>query len=158
MGKTDSIQVPIFTTESPDYEVDFHAWSMEQAARLRLLRVPGLDFENIAEEIESLGRSDKREISSRFEVLLVHLLKWRYQPALRGNSWRLSIIAQRRGIERLLGESPSLRPTISAVMDRAYPLAAKDAALETHLSPKIFPTLCEWRSDEVLAENFLPDT
>ena len=157
MGKTDSIQVPIFTTESPDYEVDFHAWSMEQASRLRLLRIPGIDSENLAEEIESLGRSDKREIVSRCEILLMHLLKWRYQPALRGNSCRGTIMEQRHSIEALLAESPSLRPTLPAVVDRAYSMATRKAALETHLPGRVFPTACEWTPDQVLDQDFLPD-
>ena len=79
MGKVDSIQIPLFEGEGPGYEVDFCAWSDEQSRRLRLLHIPGLDIENIAEEIESLSRRDKREIASRLRVLIVHLLKWRYQ-------------------------------------------------------------------------------
>ena len=72
MGKVDTIQVPIFTSASPEYEADFHAWLLEQANRLRMLRMPGLDTQNLAEEIESLGRNDKREVVSRFAVLVMH--------------------------------------------------------------------------------------
>ena len=70
---------------------DFYAWANEQAALLRAGRLTEADIENIAEEIESMGRSEKRELVNRLAVLLLHLLKWQFQPALRGNSWRLTI-------------------------------------------------------------------
>ncbi len=157
MGRTDTIQVPISTTESPDYEVDFHAWLMDQSSRLRMLRVPGIDSENLAEEIEALARKDKREIRSRLELLLVHLLKWRYQPELRGTSWRNTIRERRRAIELVLEDSPSLRPTTSAAVAAAYPMAAQGAASETGMAEDAFPPTCEWEAAEVLDRNFLPD-
>ncbi len=158
MGNTDTIQVPIFTTGSPEYEADFHAWSVEQASRLRLLRVPGLDVANIAEEIESLARRDKRELLGRSAVLLAHLLKWRYQPDRRGTSWRLTILEQRQAIDIVLNDSPtSLRPTLSDVMTQAYTLAVRNAALETELALSAFPAVCEWTPSQILSDAFLPD-
>ena len=82
---------------------DFYAWANEQAALLRAGRLTEADIENIAEEIESMGRSEKRELVNRLTVLLLHLLKWQFQPALRGNSWRLSIEKQRYRLEDHLG-------------------------------------------------------
>ncbi len=157
MGKTDSIQVPIFTGEPQDYETDFHAWSMEQSSRLRLLRIPGLDTENVAEEIESLGRNDKRELASRSEVLLMHLLKWKYQPTARSNSWRGTIYEQRRKIKSLLKESPSLRPLMQEILAASYPDAVESAAIETGLAETSFPATCEWQFEEVLTKGFLPN-
>ncbi len=157
MGHTDTIQIPTFTTASPEYEADFHAWLMEQANRLRMLRVPGIDGENLAEEVEALARKDKREIRSRLEILLMHLLKWRYQPALRGASWRTTIHEQRHAIELVLEDSPSLRPTLPAAIAKAYPAAVRMAVLETNFAKSVFPATCEWTTADILSEDFLPD-
>jgi hypothetical protein len=157
MGKTDSIQVPIFTGEPQEYEADFHAWSMEQSSRLRLLRIPGLDTENLAEEIESLARSDRRELGSRFAVLLVHLLKWKHQSSMRSNSWENTIYEQRQQIEVLLKDSPSLRRIVQEFLSDAYPRAIKNTVRETKLPAATFPAVCEWSPEQVLSEDFLPD-
>src|SRR5260370_41891160 len=92
-----------------DYEEDFYAWSVEQARLLRSGEFSSIDVANVAEEIESLGRSDKREIQSRLTVLLSHLLKWQMQSAMRSSSWSATIREQRRRIDKLLQESSSLR-------------------------------------------------
>ena len=78
----------------PDtYNRDFYAWAMEQAALMRAGRLAEADIQNIAEEIESMGRGEKRELVSRLTVLLTHLLKWRAQPGLRGRSWHLTMLS-----------------------------------------------------------------
>jgi hypothetical protein len=157
MGKTDSIQVPIFTGEPQDYEADFYGWSMEQSSRLRLLRIPGLDTENLAEEIESLGRSEKQELATRSEVLLMHLLKWKYQPEGRSRSWSGTIHEQRRKMKRLLKDNPSLRPRIPEILADLYSDAVESAAEETGLPESSFPTTCAWSDEQVMAKDFLPD-
>ncbi len=157
MSKVDSILVPIFATDGPGYEVDFCAWSEEQGRRLRTLRIPGLDFENLAEEIESLSRSDKRRIKSRLAVLLLHLLKWRYHPARSGQSWLQTIREQRREIESLLEESPSVRPLIAGFVTAQYRRAVADAPGETGLAPGLFPPVCEWTPEQVLSEAYFPN-
>ena len=91
------------------YEADYARWCAEQGALLREGRLSDLDRENLAEEIESLGRSDKREIENRLMVLLLHLLKWKYQPGEQSGSWKGSIREQRKQLSRILFESPSLR-------------------------------------------------
>src|ERR1700691_740820 len=91
------------------YDADFYGWANEQAALLREGRLAEADIANIAEEIESIGRSEKRELVSRLAVLLTHLLKWRYQPGGRGSSWRASIVVQRRALERHLADNPRLK-------------------------------------------------
>lgn len=158
MGKTDSIQVPVFEGEMAEYERDFCAWSIEQAARLRLLRVPGVDVENIAEEIESLARKDRQELLSRLEILLAHLLKCRYQPDWQTKSWLLTILEQRNRIVGLLEDSPSLRPALPALMVKAYQRAAKSASLETGLDMIVFPGTCEWTIEQTLDIDFLPES
>ncbi len=92
------------TRNAVDYEKDFYAWTVEQARLLRAGELSALDVANIAEEIESLGRSDRRELGSRLTVLLLHLLKWRSQPDTRSKSWLATIREQRRQIEKLLRE------------------------------------------------------
>src|SRR5271156_5748812 len=90
------------------YDTDFYAWANKQAALLRAGRLSEADIENIAEEIESIGRSVRRELISRLTVLLVHLMKWYYQPALRSNSWHRTIEQQRLHLEEHLTENPTL--------------------------------------------------
>ena len=158
MSKVDTIQVPDFEGEGPGYEEDFAAWSFEQAQRLRMLRIPGVDVENIAEEIESLGRSDKRALRSHTRVLLMHLLKYRYQDGFAGPSWRNTIRVQREAIEELLDESPSLRPTMGGVVAAIYQSAVRAAAEETGLAGNAFPSECEWTRTQVFDPDFLPET
>ena len=95
------------------YDTDIVAWATQQAALLREGAWSALDIANIAEEIDDVGRSEKRELSSRLAVLLSHLLKWKFQPELRGNSWRATIAVQRRALTRKLAKSPSLKHQLS---------------------------------------------
>ena len=89
------------------YEQDFYAWANEQAALLRAGRLSEADIEHIAEEIESMGKTEKRELVSRLTVLLLHLLKWQHQPTHRGTVWRLTLEEQRNQIEDHLADNPS---------------------------------------------------
>jgi len=108
------------------YERDFHAWAGEQAGLLRAGKLAEADLPHIIEEIESLGRGEKREFVDRLIVLLVHLLEWRYQPGLRGNAWRLSIEEQRIRLAAHRRRQPQSeiqarrghRPSLSAGLDR----------------------------------------
>ena len=102
------------------YDTDFYAWTNEQAALLRAGRLSEADVENIAEEIESMGRSEKSQLVNRLTVLLVHLLKWRYQRDLRGRSWALTIEQQRLRLARHLANNPSLKSQLNEIVVRAY--------------------------------------
>jgi hypothetical protein len=144
-------------SNSADYERDFYAWSIEQARLLRSGELSSIDIENIAEEIESLGRSDKRELASRLTMLLMHLLKWRKQSKLRSRSWSGTIIEQRRRITKLLKESPSLRLFVNEAMAEAYSDAREAASNETGLPETQFPAECPFTTDEVLSRDFLPE-
>jgi hypothetical protein len=139
------------------YERDFYAWANEQAALLRAGKLDSADIENIAEEIESMGRSEKRELVNRLAVLLLQLLKWRYQPALQGKSWRLSIEEQRLRLEDHLKDNPSLKGQIGSAIDNAYRLARVDAERETGLARGTFPSTCPFTFDQMIAEDFWPD-
>jgi hypothetical protein len=140
-----------------NYETDFYGWANEQAALLRSGQLSAADIENIAEEIESMGRSEKRELISRLIVLLTHLLKWKFQPKSRGSSWRTSIRVQRNRIVDHMDDNPSLKPQIPDAMEKAYRDAILQAADETKLSESVFPLACEWSFDQLIDPGFWPD-
>jgi hypothetical protein len=139
------------------YDEDFFAWTMEQARLLRTGEFSQLDIQNIAEEIESMGRRDRREIASRLVVLIAHLLKWQVQVGFRSHSWSATIREQRNRIEDLLDESPSLRPAVGSVQAAIYARARRTAADETGLAESAFPAECPFTTAELLAEDFLPE-
>lgn len=139
------------------YDRDFYAWSREQASLLRAGRLAEADVAHIAEEIESMGRSEKRELVNRFVVLLLHLAKWRYQPNLRGRSRELSIKDQRLEIVGLLDDNPSLRPLLAEVLALAWPRASVGAERETGLDAVTFPADCPWTAEQALDQAFLPE-
>lgn len=140
------------------YEDDLFAWTQEQAALLRAHALDGLDWENLAEEIESMGRRDRRELESRLRVVLLHLLKWQVQPDQTGMSWRKTLRTQRREIRDLLQQSPSLRREVPDLIGEAYGDAVKDAIDETGLRADIFASTCPYGADQVLDEDYLPAT
>jgi hypothetical protein len=139
------------------YDEDFYAWANEQAALLRAGDLSQADVEHIAQEIESMGRTEKRELASRLKVLIAHLLKWRFQPEKRTKSWEVSIRVQRRELVDHIDDNPSLKPLIDRVLEKAYPDAALVAALETGLSETVFPKLCPWTFAQIIDEQFWPE-
>jgi hypothetical protein len=140
-----------------NYDADFYAWSNEQAALLRARRFSAADVENIAEEIASVGRTEKRELVSRLTVLLKHLVRWKFQPQGRCSSWRTSIRVQRNLILDHLQDNPSLKPQIPDAMEKANRDAVLEAAEEANLPESIFATPCSWSFDEVIDAGFWPD-
>jgi hypothetical protein len=138
------------------YDTDFAEWAQQNAELLRSGRVSEADLENIAEEIEDLGRRERHALESRFMRLMEHLLKWQYQPERRGNSWRRSMLVQRQGIQDLLEESPSLRPTLTELIPKAYGRAASLAALATGHSRSEFPVECPFTLEQLLDDEYLP--
>lgn len=141
------------------YDTDFYLWSQHQAALLREGALTELDIENLAEEIESLGKSNRRELRSRLEVLILHLLKWYYQPEGRqmGHSWYDTIEEQRRELRLLLEDSPSLRRQVSDLIQQHYAHTRQKAAKQTKLILTTFPPTCPWSDEQVLDEDFWPD-
>ena len=139
------------------YDRDFFAWANEQAALLRARRLSEADIDHIAEEIESLGRTEKRELVSRLEVLLMRLLKWQFQPDRRGRSWMNTIRVQRNHIKTHLADNPSLRPQLAAAIQAAYENARIEAAAETDLDEAGFPEACVWSSEQIMDPAFWPD-
>lgn len=122
-----------------EYDQDFYQWAIHNAALVRQRKFSEIDFKNIAEELESMGRSDKRELINRFALLLAHLLKWKFQPDRRSNSWKYTIEEQRFEVSELLEDSPSLKKELQQKINRAYQKALLMAASETGLSKDKFP-------------------
>jgi len=139
------------------YETDVVAWANEQAQLLRAGRFDLLDIENIAEEIEDVGKAEQRELMSRMAILLAHLLKWQYQPQRRCSSWQQTIQTQRKHSRRALRKTPSLKTLLAdeewweGVWDDALDLATR----ETNL--KGFPKTCPWTFAEIMDDNWLPE-
>lgn len=138
------------------YDQDFYAWANEQAGLLRAGKLTQADIEHIAEEIESMGKSEKRELVNRLSVLLMHLLKWQFQPTARSTSWRLTIEEQRDRLVDHLADNPSLKATIETSIVTAQRLAILGAARETGLDVGTFPTLCPWSFEQIIASDFWP--
>lgn len=143
--------------EAPNlYEKDFYAWSQESARLMRERKFSELDIENIAEEIEAMGKRDKRELASRLSSLLMHLLKWQYEAEYRSRSWKLTIVNQRAEIAGLLEDSPSLSHKLPDMIASAYSRAIKTAALKTGLPATTFPEICPYSQSEILDADFFP--
>jgi hypothetical protein len=126
------------------YEADFYRWTEEMGRRLREHDAAALDWENIAEEIESMGKRDYRALRSRTEVLLTHLLKWRYQPEKRSRSWAGTILTQRSRIQLIVADSPSFEGRIEREMPEVYANAIRKASVETAIPENSFPAECPW--------------
>jgi hypothetical protein len=144
-------------TRSPLYDSDFYAWSREQTELLRAGKLGEADIEHIAEEIDSMGRTEKRELISRLSVLLLHLLKWRYQPDKRGPSWEASIRVQRHRLADHLEDNPSLKPLTPQAIKAAYRDAVLETVAETGLPGSTFPEVCPWSFEQVLDAGFWPE-
>lgn len=138
------------------YQRDFHAWLENQAAKLRARSHNDIDWENLAEEIESVGRSQKRELRSRLERLVQHLLKWQFQPGRRSESWRITIGEQRTFIEGLLKDSPSLKRFPAEIFADAYESGKQEAIDETGMLPSAFPGEPPFSLEQALDRRFLP--
>ena len=137
------------------YDEDFAAWTSETARQLRAGRFAEIDVEHVAEEIEDMGKREKRELLSRLTVLVTHLLKWKWQADKRTPSWQSTIATQRVEIRKLLGQSPSLRGVIGASVAEVYSDAVESASIETGLPADTFPATCPFSVDQILEPNVL---
>jgi Domain of unknown function DUF29 len=139
------------------YEADYLKWIETTVEKLRSQDLSNVDWENLIEEIESMGRSERKSIKSNLIVVLIHLLKWQFQPELRSRSWKSSIFEHRRRIRDDLKDSPSLKPYLQEVFAECYWDAVEIASIETGLPLEVFPQLSPYTSVEVIDSNFLPD-
>ncbi|MBW9247736.1 MAG: DUF29 family protein [Acidithiobacillus ferriphilus] len=140
------------------YEQDYFAWTQQQASMLRSGQLSGMDALHLAEEIEDLGRSERRALASRMIVLLAHLLKWQHQPALRNKSWQLTIKTQRKDVTYELDGSPSLKNSLTDPewLDIVWSKAALLASDEAGLDIEKFPEACPWDMTDVMRIGWLP--
>ncbi len=138
------------------YDQDFYAWANQQASLLRAGKLAEADIENIAEEIESMGKSEKRELKNRLSILLLHLLKWQYQPEHRSASWQATIRVQRRDLADHMLDNPSLNAVLPQAIEQAYGNAVIEAAVETNLLETTFPETCAWSFDQIVNPDFWP--
>ncbi len=141
-----------------NYDVDFFEWTQAQAAALAAGQASKLDWANLAEEIESLGKRDRRGLRSRLEILVMHLLKWYYQPERRqtGHSWSSTIWEQRGRIEQILADSPSLHRLVPDTIAQDFQRVRQRTSDETGLPLDLFPESCPWTVEEVLDVMFWP--
>jgi hypothetical protein len=139
------------------YDEDFAVWTAETARLLRAGRFDEVDIEHVAEEIEDMGKRDKRELHSRLTVLILHLLKWKWQPEKQTRGWQSTLLTQRAELDRLLQDSPSLRRATAAAVAKVYPTVLETVVLETGLPATAFPSECPFSPDQILDREFLPE-
>ena len=138
------------------HDRDLALWSQEQARLLEQQRFAELDLKNLIDEVKSVGSSDKREIRNRLEVLMAHLLKWRFQPGRRSSSWERTIREQRRAISNVIEDSPSLQLYPADILSRVYPAAHAQAADESGIDYTLFPDVSPFTIEQVMDGGFLP--
>jgi hypothetical protein len=143
--------------EAPTYEADFVRWLEHQAALLRQGRVHELDLENLAEEVDDIGRSQRRAVESELSIILIHLLKYQFQPLKRSRSWVDTLLEHRGRLARDVSASKSLRLHAEAELSDLYRLARKRAAVQTQLPLDNFPETIPYTLAQVLDEDFFPE-
>ena len=148
---------PKVLTNSQLYDEDFYLWLETTAKQLKAGKVAEVDLVNLIEEIECMGRSEKRALKSNLIVVLMHLLKYKYQPEKRTKSWLSTIFEHRRRLQEGLVESPSLKNYFDENFALCYQDARQQAALETGLLLDSFPVESPFTADECLRQDFLPE-
>jgi hypothetical protein len=138
------------------YDTDFYAWANAQAELLRTGNLQQADIEHIAEEIESLGKGELRELENRLAVLFTHLLEWRFQPTHRSRSWELTVKEQRRRLRRHLAQNPSLKSKLPQAREDAYGDAVLEAARQTGLAEDALPIDCPFSVEQTLDDTWWP--
>ena len=139
------------------YDEDFYTWTQEQGARLRAGELDGLDLGNLAEEIESLGKSQFASLVSALRIVLLHVLKFDHQPERRTRSWAVSIATHRDQAVEELDESPGLKSRLDEAVTKAYRRARLEASGETGLPLTVFPETCPYPLDAIMNRPFAID-
>lgn len=140
----------------PRYEEDFHGWAIGTAELLRQRRLSDLDFHNLIEEIESMGRSERHQLINRLAVLITHLLKWQFQPDFRGRSWHGTIKEQRLRLKEIIEDNPSLKSMREEAIKRGYNLSCSIIEKETPIDLNLLPNVCPYTFDQCLDDEFYP--
>jgi hypothetical protein len=140
------------------YDRDFFEWTRRNSELLRHGCFTEADMGHIAEEIADMGSRDQREVRGYLIRLLLHLLKWKFQPELRPSSWRTSIVGSRIELEGIFEQSPSLERHARELVEAVYPRAVRVAVAETGLSRTSFPKSCPYTFDQIMDDDFLPSS
>lgn len=148
---------PLKTDLQTLYKADYLQWIENTVEKLRSQDYSNVDWKNLIEEIEDMGRSERRRLESNLIVVLLHLLKWQYQPERRSGSWERSIIEHRRRIKKALQDSPSLKPYLESIFAESYLEAVKQAKAETGLPWATFPVQCPDQLADAISDEFLPE-
>jgi len=138
------------------HDTDYLQWIETTVEKLQSQDYANVDWENLIEEIADMGRSERRSLKSNLIVILVHLLKWQFQPEKRSGSWEGSIIEHRRRVKEALDDSPSLKSYLENIFAECYAQAVKQAKAETSLSMESFPLICPYQLPEVINDEYLP--
>ena len=139
------------------YEQDYYSWLETTINQLQYRRFDEVDLKNLLEELEDMGRSQKKAVQSNGTILLMHLLKYKYQPQKRSRSWRSSIVEHRRRLIVQLEDSPSLKRYFQDIFGKCYQDACRDAATETGLPYDTFPTDSPFTPEDTLDPDYLPE-
>lgn len=138
------------------YNNDYYSWIIQQSGLLKEKKFNELDLDNLIEEVESMGRSELRALTSKYVILLMHLLKWENQPTHRSKSWEISIRNSRCDVLDILDESPGLKSQYQTCFEKAYDRARREASKETGLDISFFPIDCPWNMDIIMENDWLP--
>ena len=141
---------------SQTYQLDFNTWTHQTAQLLREGRWAEVDTEHLIEEIEDLGKRDRRAVTSQLIRLLLHLLEWQYQPERRSDSWLDSITDARVQIDLAFEDSPSLRNYLAEQVEKSYERSQRQAAQQTKLAVSDFPSTCPYSLEDILKQDWLP--
>ncbi len=134
------------------YETDGYGWALETAAALREGRFEGVDWESVAEELEGVAKTERNTLQSNLMQVLLHMLKFEYQPEMRTRSWELSLVEHRGRVRDVLQENPSLKPSREEVLAKAYYYARLRAANQTGIALSALPLECPWSFAQVQGE------
>ena len=138
------------------YDVDFDSWIQQHITLLKNKRFSEIDIVHLIDELEDMRKSNQRELENRLECLIMHLLKWQYQPNKRSNSWQATIKEQRRRLNRLLKDAPSLKNKMNDAIAVVYADAIDSACGETGLAESVFPTICTYSKEDLLNNEYYP--
>lgn len=142
---------------NPKYEEDFYGWTVNTAQLLRDKKMSEIDFDHIAEELEDMVSSNETQMINRLTLVLSHLLKWQFQPNMRGHSWIYTIREQRKRSKIHLRKNPSLKSKLNEILLDAYDIAVLEAAKESGLDEIIFPSECPYTFDQIMNDEFYPE-
>lgn len=144
-------------TSKPLYNTDYVRWVETTLEQLRSRDYNNVDWDNLLDEIEDMSRREHQSLKSNLVVILLHLLKWQFQPNYRTGSWAGSMTEHRRRVLESLEESPSLKPYLESVLAKCYQSARKQAHQETGLPLEMFPSVCQYKVEEILDDDFFPE-